>query len=103
MFSKKLLCIMVLVTAVGSAMSSIANAKNYNPSSGRSLQSGHWLTCYSDGGAAVRTDPLLDRNTPDEVVQKYVPEFRGKYGFEVKDTWEEWVTHSGTSCMHCGE
>jgi hypothetical protein len=79
-------------------------AKNFRPSSGRPLQYNHWLTCWGGYDQRVRASShMLNKDTPQEVVDADVPKFSGSYKFEVKDTWEEWVTHSGTDCTRCGQ
>jgi hypothetical protein len=98
-----------LVVSAMLATSSVALAKNSNPSSGRSLQSGHWLTCWGGQSGQLRSDPPMNKKTSQADVDNYVNQisqaghWTGAYGFEVKDTWEEWVTHSGSDCGHCGE
>ncbi len=66
------------------------------------LASGHWFTCWGGGAEQLRRDPPFHKNTPENEVAAYIPQFAGAYGFEVKDTWEEWVTHSGNNCGRCG-
>ncbi len=81
-----------------------ALARNYHPSSGRRLRYDHWLTCELGEQDTVRTDPpFFNAHTPESEVAAYIPEYRGNFQFNVQDTWQEWVTHSGSSCSHCGE
>jgi hypothetical protein len=77
-------------------------AHNTHPYSGRRLQYDHWLTCWGGEETVLRSDPPFNKNTPENIVAAYVPKFHGSYSFEVKDTWEEWVTKSGSDCFHCG-
>lgn len=78
-------------------------AVNKSPSSGRSLRYGHWLTCWGGEDSRPRIDPNFHKDSPEDLVSKYVPKFSGKYNYEVKDTWEEYVTKSGNDCFRCGE
>jgi len=78
-------------------------AVNTRPSSGRRLARGHWLTCWGGSETVLRSDPHFHKRSNEEEVARYIPSFSGTYGFEVKDTWEEWVTRFGVSCGHCGE
>ena len=78
-------------------------AGNNRPSSGRYLPSDHWLTCWGGEEMQMRQDPLFTSDDDETEIAAYIPEFSGAYTFEVKDTWEEWVTHSGYDCFHCGE
>lgn len=81
-----------------------ALAKNTRPSSGRPLEYGHWLTCWGGTDRAHRRDQMIKSNwTEADVQARPVPALAGRYQFEVKDTWEELVTKSGSDCFHCGE
>ncbi len=95
----RLLLVLFILLGVGSE----SFAKNKNPGSGRKLKRGHWLTCWGGEETQVRVDPAFHKDTPEEEVASYIPKFAGSYRFEVKDTWEEWVTKSGTDCGRCGQ
>lgn len=71
--------------------------------SGRRLPYDHWLTCWGGSDSDFRRDPPFHKDSPEQEVASYVPKFSGRYTFEVKDTWEETVTRSGTDCLKCGE
>jgi hypothetical protein len=98
----------LLLVLLCQILTAAAFAKNHNPSSGRRLQYGHWLTCEGGSSSAVRTSATLSplkitKYSSQEDINRDVPQFSGMYGFTVQDTWEEMVTKSGSSCFHCGE
>src|SRR5687767_13185161 len=79
-------------------------AKNTRPSSGRPLEYGHWLTCWGGTQVAHRHDRVIKSDWNEQDVRaRPIPKLSGSYQFEVKDTWEEWVTKSGSDCFRCGE
>lgn len=83
-----------------------SSASNRNPSSGRRLRYGHWLTCDSSSHSQYRQSSAYKgilRDTDQSRVDQDVPYFNGQVHFEVNDTWEEWVTKFGSSCPRCGE
>ncbi len=80
-----------------------AQAYTNKPASSRYLPSGHWLTCWGGSDYAIRKDPHFNKNSSEDEVASYIPRFTGSYPFEVKDTWIELITHSGTDCGHCGQ
>jgi hypothetical protein len=48
-------------------------------------------------------DPPFHKDSPEDVVANYIPKFSGAFTYEVKDTWEDWVTKVGTDCSRCGQ
>lgn len=94
---------LLIVCTVALVWSDSGLAKNSHPFSGRRLRRGHWLTCDRGADEAYRRDPFFHKDSPQQEVAAYVPKFDGEFSFEVKDTWEDYVTKSGYNCAQCGE
>ncbi|MBT4760804.1 MAG: hypothetical protein HOO06_03820 [Bdellovibrionaceae bacterium] len=101
--NKYLFFILITLSLCSLLLASSLYARNTSPSSGRYLKRGHWLTCWGGQDERLRHSQRFNKNTEEAIVASYVPEFKGSYGFQVKDTWQEYVTKSGTDCFHCGE